>query len=115
METKVVRMVARSLTGVPTDPSIARSHRPCGTAPLQACQDATVTGLDKVAQVGSDRSPIAEIAVALQELAEQALVGLLNQTQAERFQIGDGGLQRWLSLAQFGESRDTRTAPSRAA
>ena len=46
---------------------------------------ADLRGLDKVAQMGSDRNPIAEIVVALNELAEQAMVGVLHPMEAERF------------------------------
>src|SRR5206468_5681561 len=97
-----VLQVACALSRVPTDPAITHGHRPCGTGPLQACQD-SAAGLDEVPQVGSNWSPVAEIVVALNELAEQAVFRFLHQAQTERFHVGEGGLDWFLGIADSGD------------
>jgi len=54
----------------PADPLIAVGHLPGRTSPLHQRQKATISGFNEVTQVRSYRNTIAEIVVALSELAE---------------------------------------------
>ncbi|HYR87283.1 MAG TPA: hypothetical protein VE422_24585 [Terriglobia bacterium] len=62
--------VASALCGTPADPLIAVGHLPGRTSPLHQRQKATISGFNEVTQVRSYRNTIAEIVVALSELAE---------------------------------------------
>jgi len=77
---------------------------------LQSGQNAAVSGFDKVTRIGSERNAVAEIVMTLDELAEELSFGVVNQAKPERFQIGNGGLDRRLRMTDGPQSGNTGAA-----
>ena len=77
---------------------------------MQSGQNAAVSGFDKVTRIGSERNAVAEIVMTLDELAEELSFGVVNQAKPERFQIGNGGLDRCLRMTDGPQSGNTGAA-----
>ena len=49
--------------------------------------------MDKVAEVGANGNPAAEVVIALDQLPPQRAVGVFDESEAQRLQIGDAALE----------------------
>src|SRR2546426_798834 len=95
-----VLQIACALIPIPPDPAISVRHFPCGTGPEKTSQDLAAAGFDKVTQVSTDGSAIAEIVIALNQLTEQGTVRCIRQPEAQRFKFSDTGLNGTASIAK---------------
>lgn len=96
--------VAFPFVGAPSDPGIARRHRPCGAGKLQAGEIPArqLLGLDEVAQVSAEGDAIADVMVAVDVLLEQGIeseVGCLDEVKGQGIEISRASHDRVLNVA----------------
>jgi len=96
--------IAFPFVGAPSDPGIARRHRPGRTGKLQAGQIAArqLLGLDEIAQVSPEGDAIAQIMISVDVLFKQGVespVRSLDKVKGQGIEIAGATRHRILSVA----------------